>query len=129
MVYCGMASKKILSSDHIMETFLSEDSEDNSIPGSDSSDSSGSERPEPREIALISDLSDETTPEMTPSYCPPLPPFTANVRLNIEIMSFVNSSFANNYLQYICEQTNVYVSQVIIAGSQIKKAGWDIWTS
>jgi hypothetical protein len=88
-----MASNKILISDHIMETFLNEYSEDNSIPGSDSSDSSGSERPEPREIALISDLSDEAKPETTPSYCPPLPPFTANVPLNIEIMSFMNYFF------------------------------------
>jgi hypothetical protein len=47
-----MASKRILSGDHIMKVLFNEDSEDNLNPESDSSESSDIEMPESPEIAL-----------------------------------------------------------------------------
>jgi hypothetical protein len=69
-----------------------------------SSESSENERPESPEIALIIDVTDEATPETSPSYCPPLLPFTTNSGLNTDIqntdvMSFVNL-FITNYYYY-----------------------------
>jgi hypothetical protein len=46
---------------------FSEDSEDDLIPESDSSESSDSERPESLEISVISDVAGEATPETSPS--------------------------------------------------------------
>jgi hypothetical protein len=80
-----IASKKILSGDHIMEVLFNTDSEDDLIPDSDSSRSSGIERPESPEISVISDISHEATHKTLPSHCLPLPPFTANSGLKTDI--------------------------------------------
>jgi hypothetical protein len=85
-----MASKKILSGDHLMEELFNKYSEDNLIPESDSGESNDSERPESLEIALISDVSDEATPETSQSYSVPLQPFTANTGL---ITAIQNTEF------------------------------------
>jgi hypothetical protein len=103
-----MASKKVFSGDHIMEMLFNEDSEDSLNPESNSSESSDSEMPESPEIALMSDIADEATPETSPSYSPHLPPFTANTGLNtdiqdIDVMSFVNLFITNNFLECVCE--------------------------
>jgi hypothetical protein len=76
--------------------------------------------PESPEIALISDVADEATHETSPGYCPHLPPSTANAGLNtniqnIDVMSLVNLFTTNNSLEYVCEQTKLYASQVISA--------------
>jgi hypothetical protein len=115
-----MASKKILSGNCILEILFNEDSEDSLFPESNSSQSSGSERPESEAVAMISDISDEAMLETLPSCCPPLPPFTANVGLNTDIenadvMSFVKLFITDNFLEYIRGQTSLYASQVISA--------------
>jgi hypothetical protein len=114
-----MASKKILSGDRIMEVLFNEESEGGLIPECDSNESSDSERPGSPEIALISDVADEATPDTVPS-CLPLPPFTTNTGLNTniqntDVVSFVTLFITYNFLVYVCEPTNVYASQVISA--------------
>lgn len=69
---------------------------------------SNSEVPKSPETALISDVAYETTPETSP-----LPSFTANTGLNIVVQntddrSRVNFYVTNNFLEYVCEQTNLY---------------------
>jgi hypothetical protein len=103
-----------------MEVLLNEDSEDCLIPKCNCNESSDSERSESPKIALISDVADGATPETLPSRCPRLPPFTANISLNADIqntavMSFVTSFITNNFIVYVCEQTNMYGSQIISA--------------
>jgi hypothetical protein len=70
--------------------------------------------PESPEIASISDVADEATPETSPGYGPPLPRFTENAGLNTDIqnsvvMSFMSLFITNNFLGYVCEQTDLYV--------------------
>jgi hypothetical protein len=89
-----MASKRILSGDHIMEVLFNEDSEDGLITECNLNESSDIERPGSPEIALISDFADEATPDTLPSCYPPFAPFTANTGLNTniqktDVMSFV----------------------------------------
>lgn len=57
----------------------------NIFPESDSSESSESESPEALEITLMRDISDETTPKTSQSYCLPLQPFIANTGLITDI--------------------------------------------
>jgi hypothetical protein len=111
-----MASRRIMSGDRIMEVLFNEDSEDDLIIESDSSESNESERPESPEIALTSDVAVEATPETLPSCCPPLPPSTANTGLNTDIqntdvMYSVNLFITDNFLEYVCEQTNQLLSK------------------
>jgi hypothetical protein len=110
-----MASKKILRGDHIMKVLFNADSEDDLIPYSDSSQSSGSERPESTAIFVISDILDEATPKTLPSHCLPLPAFTANACLNTDIentdvMKFVKLFITFNFPEYVCEETNLHAS-------------------
>jgi hypothetical protein len=56
-----IARKKTLNGGRIMEVLFNEDSEDDLIPESDSSESSDSERPASPEIFLISDAAHEAT--------------------------------------------------------------------
>jgi hypothetical protein len=64
-----MASKKILSGNHIVEVFFNED---DLIPESDYNESNDNEKTKSPEIALISDIADKATPETLPGYCLPL---------------------------------------------------------
>jgi hypothetical protein len=118
-----------------MELLFNEDSEDDLMPESDSSESSISEMPESPEIALISDVGDETTPETSPGYCPPLQSFTANTGLNTavhntDVKPLVNLYVANSFLEYVCEQTNLYASQVIGAAPRpfTEHSKFQVWT-
>jgi hypothetical protein len=95
-----MVSKKKPSGNRMMQVLFNGDPEDDLIPQSHSNESSDSEGPESPEIALISDVADTATPETSPSYYSPLPPFTANTGLNTNIqnthvMSFVNLFITN----------------------------------
>jgi hypothetical protein len=90
------------------------------IPESDASQSSDSRRPGSPENAVISDVSDESIPKTLPSHCMPLLPFTEYAGLNTDIenadvMSFVKLFITNNFLEYVCAQTNLRASQVISA--------------
>jgi hypothetical protein len=130
-----MASKKVLSGDHIMEELFNEYSEDNLIPESDSGESSDSERPESPEIALISDVSDEATPKTSQNYCLSLQPFIANRGLitdihNTDVMFFMNLFITDNFLEFVCEQTFLYASQVISAAPHplTKRSQFQAWT-
>jgi hypothetical protein len=73
-----------------MEVFSNEDHEDGLILEIDSSQSRDNERPESPEIAMISNVSDEATPETSPSFCLPLPQFAAN-DMNTDISLISNS--------------------------------------
>jgi hypothetical protein len=79
-----MASQKILGGDHTMQILFNEDSEDDLITESNSNQSSDSERPKSPETAIISDVSDVICGIVT-----------------------------NNNLEYVCEQINLYASQII----------------
>jgi hypothetical protein len=86
-----------------MEVLFNEDSEDDLIPESDSSESSDCERLESPETVLISDIADEATLKTLPSQCLPVLPITANTGLNTDIqntdvMFFVNLFITNNFL-------------------------------
>jgi hypothetical protein len=70
-----------------MEVLFNKDYDDNLIPETDSNESSDSKEPESTEITLITDVADEVTPETSPGYCPPFPPFTANAGLNTDIQN------------------------------------------
>jgi hypothetical protein len=104
-----------------MEVLSHEDHEDGVILEINSSQSRDSERPESREIAIISNISDEATPETSPSFCLPLPQFAAN-DMNTDIenkdaMSFVNVYITDIVHEHVCEQTKLYASRVISAAS------------
>jgi hypothetical protein len=64
---------------------------------------------------MFSDILDEATPKTLPSYCPPLPQFTVNLCLNGDVVSPVKLlvSITEDFLECICDQTNMYASQVI----------------
>jgi hypothetical protein len=82
------------------------------IPESDFSESGDGERPKSPEIAIDSDISDEATPKTWPSYFPSLRPFTMNVSLNRKLF------IVEDFHEHVCDQTNMYISQVITAASQ-----------
>jgi hypothetical protein len=114
-----MASKKTISIEAALEFLYAEDSGDELIPGLDSSDSDNEDEVEiPFESA---EVVSEILSEASPSYRPLLPDFTANVDQNIEvtdsdnIMSFVNIFITDEFIEYICEQTNLYAEQIISA--------------
>lgn len=75
-----MASK--MSGDCIMGVLFNEDSENDLISESDSSESSDPERLESPEIVLISAVADEAITKTLPSHCLPLTPIRANTGLN-----------------------------------------------
>jgi hypothetical protein len=81
-----------------------ENSEDDLIPESDSSESSDNERPESPDISMISDVANEATPETSPRHCSPLPRFKTKAGLNTniqntDVMSFVSLFIANSCLR------------------------------
>jgi hypothetical protein len=74
---------------------FNEDSEDNLIPESDTSELSNSEMPESPETALVIDVAYEAIPETSLGYCPPLPSFLANTGLNTVVLNTDVTSLVN----------------------------------
>jgi hypothetical protein len=69
---------------------------------------------------VISIVSDEDTLETLPSYCPSLPPLTANSGLNTDtedtdVMPIVKIFIKNDFLEYVHDQTSLHNSQIIKA--------------
>lgn len=92
------------------------------IPESDFSESGDGERPKSSEIAIDSDISDETTHETWPGCVPSLPPFTVNASWNAliqhtDVISFVKLFIIEDFRAHVCDPTNVYICQAITAAS------------
>ena len=112
----GCYNNKSVTEDEVLE-ILYNDSGDELIPWDSESD--GENASDNEEIVRVVNIDDSDSPFFRPK----IPYFTArsgitdivNRPISDDIMFFVNMFVDNDFFEFLCDQTNLYADQVILA--------------
>lgn len=110
-------NNKSVTEDEVLEILYNDDSGDELIPWDSESD--GENASDDEEIVRVVNSDDPDSPFFRPK----IPDFTArsgitdivNRPISDDIMFFVNMFIDNDFFEFLCDQTNLYADQVILA--------------